>query len=185
MLEELEQIAQAELSERFGERVRFEGAARPGALSFSSAGELADLLALRSVVAVYGVQYFAVPRPKALLGNQQFGELSGAISAVIELAPAGAYATLRLSAAGKILGADAPERPDAQRFGLAVAADEGDLLIRLRRAGRRWLGNAGAAHAAPAGHARLAGVQLAGRAECQPGLRHDCADRAGARMTWC
>ena len=135
VLEGLEQIAQAELHQRFGERVRFETACRPGALCFSYAGELADLLALRSVVAVYGVQYFAVPRPKALLGNQQFGELSGAISAVIELAPPGAYATLRLSAAGEDSAILTRLKEQiAQRFGLAVAADEGDLLIRLRRA---------------------------------------------------
>ena len=135
VLEGLERIAQAELSERFGGRVRFEGAARPGALRFSYAGALADLLTLRSVVAVYGVQYFAVPRPKGLLGNQQFGELSGAISATIELAPPGAYATLRLSAAGEDSAVLTRLKEQiAQRFGLAVAADEGDLLIRLRRA---------------------------------------------------
>jgi 23S rRNA G2445 N2-methylase RlmL len=135
VLEGLEQIAEDEVSERFGGRVRFEPRARPGALSFSYAGELADLLALRSVVAVYGVQYFAVPRPKALLGNQQFGELSSAISATIELAPPGAYTTLRLSAAGVDSAVLTRLKEQfAQRFGLAVAAGEGDLLIRLRRA---------------------------------------------------
>jgi SAM-dependent methyltransferase len=134
VLEGLEQIAQAELSERFGERIRFEGAARPGALSFSYAGELADLLALRSIVAVYGVQYFAIPRPKGLLGNQQFGELASGISAVIELAPPGAYTTLRLSAAGEDSSVLTRLKEQiAQRFGLALAGDEGDLLIRLRR----------------------------------------------------
>jgi tRNA (guanine6-N2)-methyltransferase len=86
------------------------------------------------VVAVYGVQYFAIPRPKALLGNQQFGELSGAIAAVIDLAPPGAYATLRLSAAGEDSGVLTRLKDQiAQRFGLTVAAEEGDLLIRLRR----------------------------------------------------
>jgi precorrin-6B methylase 2 len=135
VLEGLERIAQAELSERFGGQVRFEGTARPGALRFSHAGDLADLLALRCVVAVYGVQYFAIPRPKGLLGNQQFGELSGAISAVIELAPPGAYTTLRLSAAGEDSSVLTRLKEQiAQRFGLTIAADEGDLLIRLRRA---------------------------------------------------
>jgi len=141
VLEGLERIAQAELSERFDERVRFAGATRPGALRFSYAGDLADLLRLRSVVAVYGVQYFAIPRPKGLLGNQQFGELSSGISAAIELAPPGAYATLRLSAAGEDSSVLTRLKEQiAQRFGLAVAADEGDLLIRLRRAsgGAGW-----------------------------------------------
>jgi len=135
VLEGLERIAEAELRERFGGRVRFEGATRPGALRFSYAGELADLLTLRSVVAVYGVQYFAIPRPKGLLGNQQFSELAGAIAAVIELAPPSAYTTLRLSAAGEDSSVLTRLKEQiAQRFGLTVAADEGDLLIRLRRA---------------------------------------------------
>jgi SAM-dependent methyltransferase len=141
VLEGLERIASDELRERFGERVRFEPATRPGALCFGYAGELADLLALRSVVAVYGVQYFAIPRPKALLGNQEFGELSGAIAAAIDLAPPGAYATLRLSAAGEDSAVlTRLKQQIAQRFGLAVASDEGDLLIRLRRAkgGEGW-----------------------------------------------
>ena len=80
------------------------------------------------------MQYFAVPRPKGLLGNQQFGELSSAIAAAIALAPPGAYATLRLSAAGEDSSVLTRLKEQiAQRFSLAVAADEGDLLIRLRR----------------------------------------------------
>ncbi|HJZ49987.1 MAG TPA: methyltransferase domain-containing protein [Roseiflexaceae bacterium] len=135
VLEGLERIAQAELSERFGGRVRFETGARVGALHFSYAGDLSELLALRSVVAVYLVRRFAIPRPKALLGNQQFGELAGAISSVLELAPPRTYATLRLSAAGEDSTVLTRLKSElAQRFGLAVAADEGDLLIRLRRA---------------------------------------------------
>jgi SAM-dependent methyltransferase len=135
VLEGLESIAQAELSDRFGERARFDQPARAGALRFSYAGDLAELLALRSVVAIYLVRRFAIPRPKALLGNQQFGELSGAISSAIALAPPGAYATLRLSAAGEDSSVLTRLKAElSQRFGLAVAAEEGDLLIRLRRA---------------------------------------------------
>lgn len=135
LLEGLEPIAQAELSERFDGRVRYSSVARPGALRFSYAGGLTDLLALRSVIAVYLVHGFAIPRPKALLGNQQFGELAGAISTAIDLAPPGAYATLRLSAAGEDSSVLTRLKGQlAQHFGLAVATDEGDLLIRLRRA---------------------------------------------------
>jgi tRNA (guanine6-N2)-methyltransferase len=135
VLEGLEPIAQAELSQRFGRRVRLDGSTRPGALRFGYIGGLAELLGLRSVVALYLVQHFAIPRPKALLGNQQFGELSAAISYAIELAPPGAYAALRLSAAGEDSAVLTRLKSElAQRFGLAVAADEGDLLIRLRRA---------------------------------------------------
>jgi tRNA (guanine6-N2)-methyltransferase len=134
VLEGLEQVAQAELSQRFGRRVRLDGITRPGALRFGYTGSLAELLELRSVVALYLVQHFAIPRPKALLGNQQFGELAGAIARAIELAPPGAYATLRLSAAGEDSAVLMRLKSElTQRFGLLVAADEGDLLIRLRR----------------------------------------------------
>jgi ubiquinone/menaquinone biosynthesis C-methylase UbiE len=133
----LERFAYAEINERLGRRARLDSAARPDSLRFSYAGNLADLRALRSVIAVYRVLSFGVPRPKALLGNQQLAELVEAIESVRDLAPPGAFATFRLSAAGEdsaVLNRLKGEL--AQRLGLAVAADEGDLLLRLRRAGR-------------------------------------------------
>lgn len=134
MLEGLERFAHAELEQRVGMRIRFLPAARPGTLRFSYGGDLAALLGLRSVVALYLVRRFDVPRPKALLGNQQFGELLEAIDAALGLAAPGAYETLRLSAAGEDLAVLARLKGQlAERLGLAVAADEGDLLLRLRR----------------------------------------------------
>ncbi|HEX9371224.1 MAG TPA: methyltransferase domain-containing protein [Roseiflexaceae bacterium] len=141
VLEGLEGFAYEELEQRFGRRVRFEDAARPGALRFGYSGDLRALLGLRSVVAAYLVLPFDIPRPKALLGNQQIGELLGAIQAALDLSPPGAYATLRLSAAGEDSAVLTRFKGElAQRLGLAVAHDEGDLLLRLRRAsgGAGW-----------------------------------------------
>jgi 23S rRNA G2445 N2-methylase RlmL len=136
-LEGLEDFAYDELSARLGKRVRFDEPERPGALRFSYSGDLAALVALRSVVAVYLVEYFDIPRPKALLGNQQIGQLSATIDAAIRLAPAGTFSSLRLSAAGEDSAVLTRLKNElAQRFGLAVTADEGDLLLRLRRAAR-------------------------------------------------
>jgi 23S rRNA G2445 N2-methylase RlmL len=138
VLEGLEEFAYDELEYRLGQSVRFEASERPGALRFSYAGDLAALLALRSVVAVYLVLEYDIPRPKALLGNVQIGELSRAIEAALDLAPAGSYASLRLSAAGEDSAVLTRLKDQlAQRFGLAVSADEGDLLLRLRRAAGR------------------------------------------------
>jgi len=135
VLEGLEDFAHDELSARLGRRVRFGEPARPGVLRFSYSGELSELLALRSVVAVYLVAYFDIPRPKALLGNQQIGQLSATIEAAIRLAPTGAFASLRLSAAGEDSAVLTRLKNElGQRFGLAVASEEGDLLLRLRRA---------------------------------------------------
>ncbi len=134
MLEGLEDFAEDELEARFGSRVRL-GAGRPGALRFGYAGELRDLLDLRSVVAVYLVQQLDIPRPKALLGNQQFGEVSALAEAALDLAAPGAFRTLRLSAAGDDSAVYTRFKEQlAARFGLAVATDEGDLLVRVRRA---------------------------------------------------
>jgi tRNA (guanine6-N2)-methyltransferase len=134
VLEGLERFAHAELEGRHGARLQFLPAPRPGTLRFNYAGDLAALLGLRSVVAAYLVQKFAVPRPKALLGNQQLGELLGAIRSAIDLALPGAYRTLRLSAAGENSAVLTRLKNElAARLGLQIA-DEGDLLLRLRPA---------------------------------------------------
>jgi tRNA (guanine6-N2)-methyltransferase len=136
VLEGLERFAHAELEQRHGMRIQFLPGGRPGALRFSYGGDLAALLDLRSVVAIYLVVRFDIPRPKALLGNQQFGELAGAIEHAISLVPAGAYRTLRLSAAGEDSAVLTRLKQQlADRLGLAVA-EEGDLLLRLRKAPR-------------------------------------------------
>jgi tRNA (guanine6-N2)-methyltransferase len=138
VLEGLERFAHAELEERHGKRLQFMPAARASTLRFRYVGDLAGLLGLRSVVAVYLVLRFAIPRPKALLGNQQLGELLEAIMTAIDLAPRRAYQTLRLSAAGENSAVLTRLKDElAQPLGLEIAADEGDLLLRLRPAARR------------------------------------------------
>jgi SAM-dependent methyltransferase len=137
VLEGLERFAHAELEERHGKHLQFLPAARAGTLRFSYAGDLAGLLGLRSVVAAYLVRHFAIPRPKALLGNQQLGELLGAITTALDLAPPDTYQSLRLSAAGENSAVLTRLKDElAARLGLEVAADEGDLLLRLRPAAR-------------------------------------------------
>jgi ubiquinone/menaquinone biosynthesis C-methylase UbiE len=136
VLEGLERFAHAELEARVGMRIQFQPAAQPGTLRFGYTGDLAALLALRSVVAVYLIEHFDIPRPKALLGNQQMGQLLGTIATARELAAPGAYRTLRLSAAGDDSAVLTRLKGElADRLGLEVA-DEGDLLLRLRRAAR-------------------------------------------------
>lgn len=134
VLEGLEDLAAEELGDRLGEQMR-PGASRAGALRFRYSGELARLLELRTVLAAYLTHTFEIPRPKALLGNQEFGIIAGMVGAAFELAQPGAFQTLRLSAAGEDSAVLTRFKEQlAQRFGLAVAPDEGDLLIRLRRA---------------------------------------------------
>jgi tRNA (guanine6-N2)-methyltransferase len=131
----LEGIARDEIAARFGGRAQFVAAARPDALRFRYRGDLQALLALRAAVAVYLARTFAVPRPRGLLGNQQLGELVALIETVRHLHPPAAFRTLRLSAAGEDSSVLTRLKSTlAARTGLPVVDDEGDLLLRLRRA---------------------------------------------------
>ncbi|HMO60192.1 MAG TPA: methyltransferase domain-containing protein [Roseiflexaceae bacterium] len=104
-----------------------------GAIRFRYTHQPEALLQLSTVTAVYMVQEFGVPRPRALLGHQHFEQIVAAITAVRRLTAVQQFRTLRLSAAGehspvmRRLVADI-----SQRTGLAAVDDDGDLLVRVR-----------------------------------------------------
>jgi tRNA (guanine6-N2)-methyltransferase len=134
----LEPFAREEISSRLGKFVPHLVGASEGALTFPYSGDLRELLKLRSVVAIYIVNTYPVPRPKALLGHQYFESIIATSEAVMKLHPAGTFATLRLSAAGEESAVMSRLRDElADRLGLKPASDEGDLLLRLRPAGPR------------------------------------------------
>ena len=134
----LEQIVQAELAEQLGADARYTEASRAGALRFTYSGNLHALLDLRSVIAIYLARHFAVPRPRALLGHQHFEALVNLTEIVRDLSPSNAYQTLRLSAAGEDSSVLSRLKTElAQRTGLTISPDDGDLLLRLRRAADR------------------------------------------------
>jgi predicted RNA methylase len=136
----LERFARAELIERAGRQVSFTGAAHDGQIKFHYTGDLRTLLKMHSIVAVYLVRQFAVPRPRALLGHQHLTALCDLIATARGLAPQ-EYRTLRLSAAGEDSSVMNRLKDElAQNTGLHLGADEGDLLLRLRRAagGHGW-----------------------------------------------
>ncbi|MBC8164168.1 MAG: methyltransferase domain-containing protein [Roseiflexaceae bacterium] len=139
ILEGLAPFVFAELDKAFGQRIRYLPSARPDAITFEYAGALPELLDLRSVVAISLVQPFAVPRPKALLGHEHMRRLLEMISTARELWNKGRFATLKISAAGE----DSPVMQRlkdelAQQTNLRPDQEEGDLLLRLRRAGDGW-----------------------------------------------
>jgi 23S rRNA G2445 N2-methylase RlmL len=140
----LEELAADELRRVLGARLGPVTVARPGTLAFDYSGDLAQLLLPRTVLAIYLIQRFAVPRPRALLGDEHFRALVRQIAAVRALAPPETFGTLYLSAAGsdssvlsrlkEELGKATGLRPTPP------AAHEGDLHLRLRRAatGTGW-----------------------------------------------
>ncbi len=109
--------------------------ARAGALRFQFIGNPYQLLKLRTVHAVYFVQQYNVPRPKALLGDEHFKKLLKDISAARDLSPADAYKSLYISAAGSDSSVMTRLKDElAQKTGLQIGDEEGDLLIRVRKA---------------------------------------------------
>jgi tRNA (guanine6-N2)-methyltransferase len=134
VLEGLERFGRAELYDRLHHYVKLQADPRESAIRFRYSGQLSALLDMRSLVAIYLVRRFAVPRPRALLGHQHFTALLDQIAAVRALALAGTYQTLRLSAAGEDSSVMSRLKDElSQHTGLTIAPDEGDLLLRLRR----------------------------------------------------
>jgi ubiquinone/menaquinone biosynthesis C-methylase UbiE len=96
---------------------------------------LSSFRALRTVVAVYLLEHYPVPRPQGLLGHQHLTRLLAQIRRVLGAAPRQPFATFRLAAAGRdsaVFRRLAGEI--AAATGLRFDPDEGDLLLRIRPA---------------------------------------------------
>ena len=141
MADGLEPIAREELRDRYGDAVQLRrpahGRREAGIVRFDYRGDLRALLRLRTVLAVHLVRHYALPRPRALLGDEHFRALLHQIATARALSPADVYRTLYVSAAG----ADSPvlrrlKEELARHTGLEPVAPEahaGDLQLRLRR----------------------------------------------------
>ncbi|HEU5328663.1 MAG TPA: methyltransferase domain-containing protein [Thermomicrobiales bacterium] len=133
----IDDVAHDELDWMFGTQMRFQQSAGrdlSGSLRFAYTGDLRQLLRPRTVQAVHLVLTFPVPRPRALLGDEHFRALLAAITLVRDLHPPGTYQTLYLSAAGAESAVLTRLKEElARHTGLAIAAPEGDLQLRLRR----------------------------------------------------
>ena len=102
-------------------------------------GDWRPLLNLRLATAVYALLEFPIPRPKALLGHQYLHQLLETIRKVRAAHPAGAFRTLRLSAAGADSAVFQRLKGElASQTKLAISEEEGDLLLRVRRGGEGW-----------------------------------------------
>jgi tRNA (guanine6-N2)-methyltransferase len=138
--EGLEPLARRELR-RLGRAVRLDPDEAPGLIGMSYSGELRPLLGLRAATSVYMVRPFPVPRPKALLGDEQFRAVVAACETALRLHPAGSFRSLFLSAAGAETAVLSRLKQElGARLGLTVGAEDGDLLLRLRRGlgGEGW-----------------------------------------------
>lgn len=130
----LEGVARAELRRALRQQVTIQSPRKEGLIPIRYSGQPEALLDLQTVLAVYECQHFAVPRPKALLGQAAFDQLLAWIAAVRALYAPDAFSTFRISAAGAESSVLVRLREElAARTGLEFVPEEGDLLIRLRR----------------------------------------------------
>jgi len=127
-------IAQEEIEDQFGKNVAFKKTRRSDTLTFVYSGDVQQLLNLKTVISVYSVQSFDIPRPKALLGHQNFQRLLEQINHVFLATDRDHYETLYLNAAGSGSSVMARiKKALAQHTGLTNDEVEGDLLIRIRK----------------------------------------------------
>lgn len=107
---------------------------RAGFVRFRLAAPESELLTLRSVIALYRVHNFAIPRPKALLGHEHLTRLLAVLRDVARsfaapprsmgIAAAGSHTAVMQRLRGEI----------SQAMGLPLAEDgKGELFLRLAR----------------------------------------------------
>lgn len=107
---------------------------QPGAVRFRYWGDLERLSQLRVSQAVSIVEWFDIPRPKALLGNSEFRVVMNTTQRILNLSSATQYQTFHISAAGN--DSSVMRRFAATfslRTNLSEARDSGDLWLRLKR----------------------------------------------------
>ena len=101
-VEGMERFVSAELARVLGGRkFALAPGGADGRLSLSGAVDATRLADLGCATAVHAVERFAAPRPKALLGHQNFNRLLDAAKRVTSAHPSGAFRTMRVSAAGR------------------------------------------------------------------------------------
>ena len=132
----LEVMAAQELTDKLRKAARLlpENEQSPGAIRFRYRGELGRLEQLRLVQAVYVVLHFNVPRPKALLGNQEFRVVISTINYICSINKTQSFKSIHLSAAGddsSVMQRLINELETATT--LKHDKDKGDLWLRIKR----------------------------------------------------
>src|SRR5215218_7167564 len=133
----LAEVVEAEVHERLrgAERLR-PVPGRSDSLRFELRGPWERLGELRTVVAAFAVLTFGVPRPRSLTSGEYLPEIVRTVQAVRELGPR--PASFRFDAAGvRSAGFRRLAEELARATGLPHDQDDGDLVLRFRRAAER------------------------------------------------
>jgi tRNA (guanine6-N2)-methyltransferase len=133
----LAEVVAAEVGERLGPAVRLRPVpGRSDSFLLDLRGPWDRLLGLRTIVAAFAVLTFGVPRPRSLTSGEYLPQIVRAIQAVRELGPwPGSF---RFDAAGvRSAGFRRLAEELARATGLPNDQDDGDLVLRFRRAAER------------------------------------------------
>ena len=136
----IEPFALDELRREYASQISRLALHRAGFFRFEFSGRPPELNALRSVIAVYQVHAFTVPRPKAFLGHQHFTRLVNHLTDTIRDFPR-APKTLGIGAAGSESSVLRRLRRElALALNLEETRDKGELYIRLApdRRKKQW-----------------------------------------------
>ncbi len=135
----LETTAKQEMFEVIGKNHLKDVEVKKGAIQCRFYGELNDLTQLRTVEAAYILRSYDIPRPKALLGDQNFRQLMIDIQTIFESTGRKRFKSLYVNAAGS--NSSVMQRIKfelATANGLSEADDAGDLLLRIRKSETGW-----------------------------------------------
>ena len=135
----LEDVSRKELIDVLGRSALSQIKQSEGAIEFIVKHDIHKLESLKTAIAAYVILSFDVPRPKALLGHQNFHIILNQIREIIDSHPQAHFKTLYLSAAGS--GSSVMRRITddlTMHTGLEPRDDEGDLLLRIRRNKDQW-----------------------------------------------
>jgi len=137
----LAQFAEAELQSHTRDHVTLLPSDREDRVRFRYSGRPSCFLALRQAVAVHRVRPFAIPRPKALLGHQNFEALIDLIKEALDLHPLGSFHTFHISAAGSVSSVYTRIKAEIEtQTGLRSTEEAGDLHLAIRRLQRSAMG---------------------------------------------
>lgn len=137
----IEDVAVEELIERYAGRLRSQLQVETGSLRFAYQGNLGGLLALQTIQAAYLAETYDIPRPKAFLGHEHLTRLLAQIQTALNLSAPDAYTTIHINAAGSQSSVMQRLLNElAKQTNLQPDIDDGDLVLRLRRAvhGSGW-----------------------------------------------
>lgn len=130
----LDAIAQAEVEGLINGEGRISRKHPERGISFRYDADPQNLFKLQTVIAMYEVLSFNIPRPKALLGHQHWQRLLATIAEIRNLHPDDAFQSFHIGAAGS--GSSVMRRIQdelSQELSLPYHRHEGDLFLRIRR----------------------------------------------------